>query len=147
LLETHERVNEGLAFSGDWPYIVFMFKLIFNLACLAIIVVAVVGVCGAAQGTHKGHKVAKVAKVHKVTAKAHKAPAIPLVDDLIAQIGDNVGTSVSKGIEGTTNSFDVEKMSSTVEGSARQVGSEVSKDLGNQVEKEMNDKANSFSIF
>lgn len=139
--------NEGLAFSGDWLYIVSMFKFIFNLACLAIIAFAVVGVYNANQGTHKAHKVAKVSKVHKASAKAHKAPAIPLVDDLVAQIGDNVGASVSKGIEGTTNSFNVEKMSSTVEGSARQVGSEVSEDLGKGLEKEMNDKANSFSIF
>ena len=124
-----------------------MFKFAFNLACLAIIAFAVVGVYNVNQGAHKGHKAAKVSKVHKASAKAHKAPAIPLVDDLISEIGDNVGASVSKGIEGTTNSFDVEKMSSTVEGSARQVGSEVSKDLGNKVEKEMNDKANSFSIF
>lgn len=139
--------NEGLAFSGDWLYIVSMFKFIFNLACLAIIAFAAVGVYNANQSTHKAHKVAKVSKVHKASAKAHKAPAIPLVDDLVAQIGDNVGASVSKGIEGTTNSFNVEKMSSTVEGSARQVGSEVSKDLGKGLEKEMNDKANSFSIF
>lgn len=139
--------NEGLAFSGDWLYIVSMFKFIFNLACLAIIAFAVVGVYNANQGTHKAHKVAKVSKVHKASAKAHKAPVIPLVDDLVAQIGDNVGASVSKGIEGTTNSFNVEKMSSTVEGSARQVGSEVSEDLGKGLEKEMNDKANSFSIF
>lgn len=139
--------NEGLAFSGDWLYIVSMFKFIFNLACISIIAFAVVGVYNANQSTHKAHKVAKVSKVHKASAKAHKAPAIPLVDDLVAQIGDNVGASVSKGIEGTTNSFNVEKMSSTVEGSARQVGSEVSKDLGKGLEKEMNDKANSFSIF